>query len=74
MGGIKDWGLAVMFCDRLEDLELPAWLFREEQSSIAILCETLETVDDNFSRHFESEGRGFNSLRARWSSPNFPPA
>ena len=54
-----------MFCDRLEDLELPAWLFREEQSSIAILCETLETVDDNFSRHFESEGRGFNSLRAR---------
>ncbi len=68
MGGIKDLGLAVMFCDSLEGLESATWLFPEEQPPVAIFCEALKTVDDSSARHFESEGRGFDSLRSRSSN------
>jgi len=65
-GGIKDSGMTVRFCERLEGLESTAWLFPEEQSSVAIFCEALKTVDGSSARHFESEGRGSTpSGRAR---------
>jgi hypothetical protein len=64
-GGIKDSGIAVMFCDRLEGLESTTQLFPEEQPPVAIFCETLKTVDDSSARDFESEGREFNSLWRR---------
>ena len=56
-------------CEQLGWLDWLIRLIPKSSSTVVSGCEELKSAGDGSWLHFESEGRGFDSLRARYSNP-----